>query len=91
VAHDGSLHDRTRIADTIRRLVAARGAASSLCPSEVARTLFADRWREAMQAVRDVARQLAADGEIAITQRGRPVDPRGVWRGPIRLTVGKAV
>ena len=38
-----------------------------------------------MDATREVARALAADGLVQITQRGVVVDHTQPWRGPIRL------
>jgi methylated-DNA-protein-cysteine methyltransferase-like protein len=77
--------DKT-IAQKIRELIAKRGGASSICPSDVARALRPDGdWRALMADVRTIAGELAAVGEVAITQRGRPVD-LAVVRGPIRIS-----
>jgi hypothetical protein len=76
-----------RIAAAILDAAARRGAGRTLCPSEVARALDPDRWRDLMPAVRDQAARLAAEGLIAVTQGGRPVDVRTA-RGPIRLGLG---
>ena len=67
----------------ILRQVKDRGAGKTICPSEVARA-FAEDWRPLMPKVRDVAADLLARGEIAVTQRGAPVDPLTAT-GPIRL------
>ena len=77
--------DRIAIAAEILARVAARGPGRSICPSEVARALSPD-WRSLMEAVRDEARRLAAEGRIEITQRGARVDPASA-RGPIRLAL----
>ncbi len=73
--------------DTIRAeieaRVSARGPGRTICPSEVARALAAD-WRPLMPAVRAEAARLAAEGRIAVTQKGRRVDP-ATARGPVRL------
>lgn len=68
---------------TILRLVDARGAEKSICPSEAARAL-APEWHSLMGAVRRVAVRLAQSGRIEILRKGKPVDPTGV-RGVIRL------
>jgi len=73
------------IADAIREQVRARGAGKSICPSEVARTLAPD-WRALMPRVRHQAQLLSATGEIAVTQKGRPVHAE-LARGPIRLAL----
>ena len=75
------------IAAAIVALCAARGAGKTICPSEVARAVVADGdWRAAMDDVRAAAAQLAARGEIDVTQRGRSVDIQTV-RGPVRLSL----
>jgi hypothetical protein len=66
--------------------VAARGPGRSLCPSEAARALSPEGWRRLMPAVREAAAALADDGLVAVTQKGRVVDPRAA-RGPVRLTL----
>ena len=43
------------------------------------------RRRPLMEATRDVARALAAEGLLLVTQRGIVVDTTQLWRGPIRL------
>lgn len=58
---------------------------SSVCPSEVARRFEPNEWRSHMEAVRDAARRLADRGAVTITQRGKPLDPHGEFRGPIRI------
>lgn len=60
----------------------ARGA--SICPSEIARALHDQSWREALEPVRAAARRLVADGKLVITQRGKVIDPSHA-KGPIRL------
>jgi hypothetical protein len=74
---------RDRIAGEILARTAARGADRTFCPSEVARAL-ADDWRPLMPDVRAVAAELADQGRVVVTQKGRPVDPRTA-RGPVRL------
>ncbi|MFN4061205.1 MAG: DUF3253 domain-containing protein [Paracoccus hibiscisoli] len=55
---------------------------TTCCPSQVARGLAAD-WRPLMDPLRRIALDLAAEGRIAVTQKGRPAGPEP--RGPIRL------
>ncbi|MCB9616399.1 MAG: DUF2256 and DUF3253 domain-containing protein [Sandaracinus sp.] len=69
---------------TLLALVDARGADKTICPSEVARRLFADDWRPWMERVRQAGRRLAARGEVEFRQGGRAVDPDDV-RGAVRL------
>ncbi len=75
------------IAEAILRAVATRGLHKSICPSEIARSLWtqpSDAWRARMPEVREAAFTLADAGQIAITQRGEIVDGRTA-RGAIRL------
>lgn len=78
----GPSADRLRAA--ILALAYARGAESSTCPSDAARAV-ADDWRPLMSEAREVARELARDGRVELTQRGEVLDPDGEWRGPIRI------
>lgn len=81
--------DRAEVlAATLQRLL-ERGSAS-VCPSEVARAAAPEGWRSELEAVREVARHLARRGGLVISQRGRPLDPDGPFRGPIRLSASAA-
>ncbi|GAC1659769.1 MAG: hypothetical protein NVS9B15_23070 [Acidobacteriaceae bacterium] len=73
---------------SILRLLHARGAGKTICPSDAARKV-ADSddealWRPLMERARQAARRLVARGDIVITQVGHVVDP-STARGPIRL------
>jgi len=68
---------------TILTLTARRGAAKSICPSEVARALRPD-WQPLLGEVRRAACRLAAAGQIDILRKGHVVAPTGV-KGVIRL------
>lgn len=68
-------------------LLATRAAASTICPSEAAKRVDPDGWRDLMERSRSAARRLVADDRIVITQKGRVVDP-STARGPIRLGRG---
>lgn len=69
---------------SILDLLRARGAGKSICPSEAARRVSPDGWRELMEPARRAARRLVEAGEIEITQAGHVVDP-STAKGPIRL------
>ena len=60
-----------------------RGVHKTICPSEVARALGGEQWRDLMEAVRAVGCELAAEGTIVVTQKGQVVDPERA-KGPIR-------
>ena len=68
----------------IRGLLAARAATATICPSEAARLVDAERWRELMEPARRAARRLVAQGAVEITQGGKVVDP-STAKGPIRV------
>lgn len=72
-----------RIAATIRALTRKR-AESSICPSDVARTIGGSSWRSRMDDVRRITGELADRGEVAVTQKGEPVRI-GEAKGPVRI------
>ncbi len=74
----------TRLSETILELLNARAAGATICPSEAARAVGGDEWRDLMEPARRAARRLVADGEVEITQRGAVVDP-STAKGPIRI------
>ena len=73
-----------RIEETILQMLRDRAPSASICPSEVARRMNPDHWQPLMETVRRAARRLVARHEVAITQKGREVDPDRA-RGPIRI------
>lgn len=78
---------RTRIGATIRTLLRHRDADRTICPSDVARVVGGESWRGQMDAVREVAADLAGAGAVTVTQRGEQVDLRRA-RGPVRIGRG---
>lgn len=70
--------------DAIMRLLDERRAGATICPSEAARAVGVDEWRELMEPARAAARRLHAADRVLITQQGRPVDPSRA-KGPIRI------
>ncbi|MEM9134786.1 MAG: DUF2256 and DUF3253 domain-containing protein [Actinomycetota bacterium] len=74
----------TELEEVILRLLDERRAGATICPSEAARAVGVDEWRELMEPARAAARRLQADDRVVITQKGRPVDPSRA-RGPIRI------
>lgn len=69
---------------SITALLSKRAASSSICPSDAARDVDPDGWRDLMEPARRAARRLVAAGEVEITQQGRVVDPSSA-KGPIRI------
>ena len=69
---------------TIDALLDERRAGTTICPSEAARAVDPDGWRELMPAARAAAGRLAANGQVEVTQRGEVVDV-ATARGPVRI------
>ena len=65
-------------------MLLVRGPGKTICPSEVARKLFPEDWRNQMEGVRTEARKLVKEGKLLITQKGEIVDPEAC-KGAIRL------
>jgi hypothetical protein len=74
----------SEIAAAIQALLQQRGEGKSVCPSDVARALDPVDWRDLMEPVRAVARELVTKGKLRITQKGKDLDPAKVG-GAIRL------
>lgn len=72
---------RSAILDMARE----RGPAKTICPSDAARAVGGEQWRDLMDDARDIARDLARNGDVEITQKGEVLDPDATWRGPIRI------
>jgi len=68
----------------ILELLAGRKPGQTICPSEAARAVEPDGWRDLMEPARQAARRLVHAGEVEVTQGGRAVDPTD-FRGPIRI------
>lgn len=71
-----------RLEATILELLDAR--TGTICPSEAARAVDAEGWRDLMEPARRAARRLVDAGQVEITQGGHAVDP-STARGPIRI------
>ena len=70
--------------ETIAALLAARANTATICPSDAARAIGGEAWRDLMEPARRAARRMVARGELQITQGGVVVDP-STAKGPIRL------
>jgi hypothetical protein len=68
----------------ISDLLDARAAGATICPSEAARRVDPEGWRDLMEPARRAARRLVAGGTVEVTQKGTVVDP-STAKGPIRL------
>ncbi|MGD8193140.1 DUF3253 domain-containing protein [Herbiconiux sp. P18] len=69
---------------TILELLAKRAATSTICPSDAARAIGGEEWRDLMEPARRAARRLVDAGDVQITQGGSVVDP-STAKGPIRI------
>lgn len=74
---------RDEIESLIIELLLLRKPTETICPSEVARKLFPENWRDHMDEVRAVAIDMSLENILEITQKGKKVSPP--FRGPIRL------
>lgn len=81
----GEVSDRRRLRETILKLSRERGPDKTICPSDAARAIGGDDWRDLMDEARETARELARNGDVEITQKGEVLDPNATWRGPIRI------
>lgn len=80
--------DEQRVRVEAAVVALARGRAprgTTICPSDAARAVGGDGWRDLLPLAREVARDLARSGVVEVTQRGRTLDPDGAWTGPVRV------
>lgn len=75
--------------DAVLGLLAQRSPSATICPSEAARQVGGDDWRDLMEPAREAARRLVAAGEVEVTQGGEVVDP-ATAKGPIRIRKTRA-
>ena len=80
------MQGETDILTTILSIAKQRGSEKSTCPSEIARLLFPEDWREHMKNVMDVAIDLHNQGKVVITQKGIPIDVNHI-KGPVRIKI----
>jgi hypothetical protein len=78
-----------RLAAAIRALLWHRRPDATICPSDAARAVGGDSWRDLMDTAREVAAGLAGQGVIVVRRRGADVDITTVT-GPVRLARGPA-
>jgi hypothetical protein len=84
---DGPVASRLRAA--ILALAQHRAPTSTICPSDAARAVGGDDWRELTTQSRDIAIGLARAGDVQILQGGVVRDPERQLRGPIRIRAAK--
>ena len=69
---------------TILRLVAQRGPDKTICPSEAARVIGGENWRDSMPVIHAAAGALAQEGAVELRQGGAPCGTEGII-GPYRI------
>lgn len=83
--HAGAVDDvDRRLEQAISALLDERRPGATICPSEAARAVDRNTWRDLMPAARAAAGRLAAAGAVEVTQSGEVVDVATV-RGPVRI------
>lgn len=78
---------RERVRAGILALTCGRGMDSTICPSDAARAVGGEGWRDLMDLARGEVRALAQDGAVVVLQGGEVQDPTAEWRGPLRVRV----
>ena len=82
-AHKLSAQD-SKLEAAVLDLLDHRAHDATICPSEVARQLGGEQWRDLMEPTRAAARRLVAAGRVQVVQGGHVVDPSRA-KGPIRI------
>ena len=77
-----------RSASAAVALLRSRDTASSICPSDVARIVGGERWRDHMAGVRAHLWAMVDDGVLRATQGDDDLTTRSGVKGPIRLRRG---
>lgn len=80
---------RERLAATIRALLRHRDG-TTICPSDAAKVVGADGWRDLMPLAREVAAGLVEHEVVVVQQKGEPVDVHHA-RGPVRIAPGPSL
>jgi len=76
---------RQRLEAAVLALARKRAPDKTICPSDAARAVGGETWRDDMDLARDVVRALAAEGAVEVLQRSEAVPADAEWRGPIRV------
>ena len=84
---DPATDGRARLAAAMRALLRHRRPESTICPSDAARVVGGESWRDLMDPARAVAADLAKEGTIVVRQHGVDVDLASA-SGPVRLARG---
>lgn len=80
---------RDRLEATIRTLLRHRDG-TTICPSDAAKVVGGEAWRDLMPLTREVAASLVELKVVVVQQKGEAVDVRQA-RGPIRIAPGPSL
>ena len=78
-----------RLRSVIRALLRSRERGSSICPSDAARVVGGEDWRDVMPLAREVAFAMQLEGVVEVRQLGVRIDDSHGLRGPIRIARGR--
>ena len=67
--------DNNEAREAILKLLSERSADKTICPSEAARAISGDHWRDLMPTVHAVARALAEEAIVELRQGGERSRP----------------
>lgn len=80
------LDDIEKIRTEHLKFAEIRGFDKTYCPSEVARELFPQNWREMMDQIREIGFEMAHEGKLTVLQKGIEQDILTTeLKGPIRF------
>ena len=71
---------RSRLLEFARK----RGENKTFCPSEIARSIDKENWRDLMHSVRLEGKKMVSENLLICTQKGKPMDPL-LAKGQIRF------
>ncbi len=71
---------RSRLLEFARK----RGEDKTFCPSEIARSIDQENWRDLMHPVRLEGKKMVSENLLICMQKGKPMDPL-LAKGPIRF------
>jgi hypothetical protein len=74
----------TELESAILTLLGQRAHSASICPSEAAKLVGGEQWRDLMEPARAAARRLVVSGQVEICQGSQVVDA-STAKGPIRV------